>query len=311
VIVFLLILAGFGGLILGGDYLVRGAVEVAQRLRVSPLVIGLTLVGFGTSMPELVTSVQAALTGSPGIAIGNVVGSNIANILLILGLTALLAPLSVAASVLKRDGAVMIAASLLLVAVILLDALSRAVGVSFLVLLLAYVTSLLIFARSAPVERDIPAPAKSQPTFVSVLAILGGLVLTIISARMLIAGATNLARTFEVSEAVIGLTIVAVGTSLPELVTSMSAARRGQTGLAIGNIIGSNIFNILGILGVTAALKPLSVPARFADADVWVMLGSAILLAVFARSGWRIGRGEGAVLLLLFVCYSFYLVITA
>lgn len=310
-IVFLLILAGFGGLILGGDYLVRGAVEVAQRLRVSPLVIGLTLVGFGTSMPELVTSVQAALAGSPGIAIGNVVGSNIANILLILGLTALLAPLSVAASVLKRDGAVMIAASLLLVAVILLDALSRAVGVSFLVLLLAYVTSLLIFVRNAPVERDIPAPAKSQPTFVSVLAILGGLVLTIISARMLIAGATNLARTFEVSEAVIGLTIVAVGTSLPELVTSMSAARRGQTGLAIGNIIGSNIFNILGILGVTAALKPLNIPARFADADVWVMLGSAILLAVFARSGWRIGRGEAAVLLLLFVCYSFYLVITA
>ena len=309
--VVLLILAGFGGLMLGGDYLVRGAVEVAQRLRVSPLVIGLTLVGFGTSMPELVTSVQAALTGSPGIAIGNVVGSNIANILLILGVTALVAPLCVDASVMKRDGAVMISASLLLVAVILFGALSRTVGLVFLGLLLAYVVAVLIFARRAMAERDIPTPAKNQPTFVSVLAILGGLALTIISARMLIAGATDMARAFEVSEAIIGLTIVAVGTSLPELVTSMSAARHSQTELAIGNILGSNIFNILGILGTTAALEPLTVPARFADVDVWVMLGAAVLLVVFARSGWRISRREGAILLALFIGYTVYLGISA
>ncbi|MEW9918535.1 calcium/sodium antiporter [Marimonas sp. MJW-29] len=306
----LFILAGFVGLMLGGETLVRGAVYIAQRMRVSPLVIGLTLVGFGTSTPELVTSVQAALLGAPGIAVGNVIGSNIANILLILGLTAIIAPLAVSRESLRRDGAVMILASLALVGLVQVGVLSRNTGIIFLLGLAGYIIFALRPGSAEPMTDGLPDSPR-RPLWVALALTLGGLALTIFAARLLVIGATDLARALEVSEAVIGLTIVAIGTSLPELVTSLIAARRGQSDLAFGNIIGSNIFNILGILGVTAIVAPLDIPARFAGVDIWVMMAAAFALMVFARTGWRIGRSEGGSLLCAFAGYSLYLGMTA
>jgi cation:H+ antiporter len=308
----LLILLGFIGLLFGGNYLVQGAVEIARRFGISPLVIGLTLVGFGTSMPELVTSVQAAFADSPGIALGNVIGSNIANILLILGLAALIRPIATDRAALRRDGGTLALATLCGLAVVLTGSLSRPVGGLLVLALLVYVlVTLAMERRRATPPMELPGGSTERPLWLSLLALLGGLVLTIVAARFLILGAVSLARTFEISEAVIGLTVVAVGTSLPELVTSAIAARKGESDVALGNIIGSNVFNILGILGVTALLSPLTVPAQFSGFDVWVMVGATAALLVFAHSASRISRTEGGLLLAAYVAYTGALVAMA
>jgi len=240
----LLILGGFVLLLGGGEVLVRGAVGMAARLGLSPTVIGLTVVGFGTSMPELLTSLSAAVAGSPGIAVGNVVGSNIANVLLILGAAALLAPVTGDRS-LTRDLVAMAGASLLLLAVVLTGALGRLSGLALIAGLAVYLW--LVF-RSAPDDGadDLPPAPSALPLAISLFA--GGLLVTVIGARLLVSGAVDIAGALGVPEVVIGLTIVAVGTSLPELVTSLIAARKGESGLALGNVIGSNIFNLLGRL---------------------------------------------------------------
>ncbi|MFD1342537.1 calcium/sodium antiporter [Litorisediminicola beolgyonensis] len=294
----LLIAAGLPALLFGGEWLVSGAVTVAQRLRVSPLVIGLTLVGFGTSMPELITSLRAASLGSPGIALGNVVGSNIANILLILGLAAAIRPVAVDRSALRRDGGWVLAAALAVAALSLLPMIGRGAG---LALVLALGLFLWTALRSGSVEA---APDEAQGTLPGALMRFGlGLALVLSGAVMLVEGAIGIARAAGVSETVIGLTLVAVGTSLPELVTSVVAARRGHGAVALGNVLGSNVFNVLGILGVTALALPLPVDEQIARLDVWVMLAATLVLLVFCHSGARLSRREGWALLLGYVAY--------
>jgi cation:H+ antiporter len=279
----------------GGELLVRGSVGLARRFGVSPLLIGLTLVGFGTSTPELITSLQAALVGSPGIAVGNVVGSNIANILLILGLAAAIAPIACQPAAFYRDGSALAVATLACTAVALGGTLGRAAGAAFVVLLVAYVVFTYRRERHAPDaaaamhihEADLAEPAPKAPLLALVFA-LGGIALTIFGARLLVAGAIELAAGAGVSEAVIGLTVVAVGTSLPELATSITATLRRQSDIAVGNIVGSNIYNILGILGVTAVVQPLSMPPEILSLDLWVMVGVTALLILFVVTGWRL-----------------------
>ena len=301
---YLLFLGGLIALVVGGDLLVRGAVGVARRLSVPPLVIGLTLVGFGTSAPELATSVQAALGGAPGVAVGNVVGSNVANILLILGLAAVLRPIAVDGAAFRRDGAALVLATALGMGLMLTGRLAGWHGA----LLLAGLAVFLVvtFRQPGPVAPDdLPPPAAVMhaPLWRTGAMALAGLALVVGGAEALVTGAIEIAGAFGVSEAVIGLTIVAVGTSLPELVTSVIAARKGESAVAFGNVLGSNIFNLLGILGVTAIVVPVEVPERIAAFDLWVMAGATLLLVAMAVSGWRLSRREGAVLLLVYGAY--------
>ncbi len=307
---FLELAAGMALLIAGGDCLVRGAVTFAVWLRVSPLLIGLTVVGFGTSMPELVTSLQAAFAGSPGIAIGNVVGSNTANILLILGLAAVLAPIPVARPAFLRDGTVAAVAALVCLGVILTGSLSRASGLILVAMLAGYI---ICAARNERASQDAENPrgesvADGRNVPVAVALVVGGLVATILGARLLVGGAVELAALAGVSDAVIGLTVVAVGTSLPELVTAVVAACRRQPDIAFGNVVGSNIYNVLGILGVTAAVHPIPVPPEIIRFDIWVMLAATAALTLAAVTGWRVTRTEGAAML---ACYGAYLGVLA
>ena len=302
----------FGGLVLllaGGEALVRGSVGVATRLGVSPLVIGLTLVGFGTSMPELVASLEAALIGAPGIAVGNIVGSNIANILLILGLAAVIYPMATTRRAFGRDGSVLIAVSLLMVGVALAGSLGRGAGLVFLALLVAYtVLTYLAERRGGPsAEMHAAEAAEMAPRPMALplglVLVAGGIAGVVWGASLLVGASVEIARAAGLSETVIGLTLVAVGTSLPELVTSVMAAIRRHADVAFGNVVGSNIFNILGIGGVTAVVSPIEVPGQIVVLDVWVMLGTAVLLVCFAVTGWRVSRGEGAIFLGLYAAY--------
>ncbi|MDX6749680.1 calcium/sodium antiporter [Geminicoccaceae bacterium 1502E] len=311
-----------GGLVLlvvGGELLVRGAVQVAARLGVSPLVIGLTLVGFGTSTPELVTSVQAALSGSPGIAYGNIVGSNIANILLILGASALITPILVTSNALKRDSAVMVAVSVLFAAVSAAMPLGVVIGAVFVTGLASYIFLAFRQERARPADHGaaydkslaaqeadpalVPAAGPQRPVAVSAGIALAGLGLVVAGGYLLVGGAVGLARLVGISETVIGLTIVAVGTSMPELVTSVMAAIRKETDVAFGNIVGSNIYNILGIGGMTALISPTEVPSEIVRFDNLVMIGVSALLVALAYTGMRISRREGGLLVAAYLGY--------
>ncbi|MCB1338984.1 MAG: calcium/sodium antiporter [Maritimibacter sp.] len=302
----------FGGLVLllvGGEALVRGSVAAATRLGVSQFLIGLTLVGFGTSMPELVASLQAAMIGAPGIAIGNIVGSNIANILLILGVSAVIFPIATQPRAFARDGAVLIGASLLFAGLTLFGHIGRGTGIALVLLLLAY-TLFTYFADKndgAQAEMHSHEAAELAQTPMALWAALAlalaGIVGVVWGADLLVGASVEIARAAGLSEAVIGLTLVAVGTSLPELVTSVMAAIRRHGDVAIGNVIGSNIFNVLGIGGVTAAVSPIAVPAQIVELDVWVMLGAALLAVVFATTGRVVSRREGGVFIALYLGY--------
>lgn len=308
-------------LVLGGDLLVRGAVALAERLGVSPVLIAIVLVGFGTSTPELVISVQASLGGSPGIAMGNIVGSNIANILLMLGIATIIAPVAVGVRSLRRDGLVMLAVAVAFQVIALFVPLSRPVGFAMLAALalymwLAYSTerramavATAAAAKARAAEEVDPAlkPGKGPGFVVATAMAIGGLALVILGGDVLVDAATNIARSFSISETVIGLTIVAVGTSTPELVTSIVAALRRQGDVAFGNIMGSNIYNILGIGGATGVIAPLSVPQSIATFDAPVMVAVSLLLVVFAWTGLRLNRIEGAIMVLLYAGYVFWL----
>lgn len=295
----------------GGDALIRGSLAAANRMNVSPLLSGLLIVGFGTSSPELVVSIDAALNNRPDIAIGNVVGSNIGNILLILGLCAVITPLAVKPLALRRDAITVVAAGILFIALIGGSALTRTDAVIFLLGLVAY----LIWAYRT--ERSGMAAASAQlhqaeaqevtalpkTTLWMVSAILLGLALLIVGSQVLLKGAVGIAEAFGISEAVIGLTLVAIGTSLPELSVSIIAAFRKHADVAIGNILGSNIFNLLGILGISALLQPLPVHPRILQFDQWVMLGTSIILLIFLYTGSRLSRIEGGLMALGYVLY--------
>lgn len=311
----LLVAGGLVLLALGGELLVRGAVGMAARLGISPLLAGLTIVGFGTSAPELATSVQAALAGSPGIAVGNVVGSNIANILLILGLSALILPLSVNPASFQRDSIALGGSALLATGAVLLGVIGPLVGIVLLACLVGYLWWAYKSESAAPCaegERheheaaDVAVAPKTGPLVLGAM-IVAGLGAAIFGAGWLVDGAVVLASAAGVSEAVIGLTVVAIGTSLPELIACIVAVLRKHEDVALGNVVGSNIYNLCGILGVTSIIQPIEVPAEIAAFDIWVMLGVTALLIVQLRSGWRLSRIEGALLVALYAGYSLLL----
>lgn len=312
----MLYIALFSGLLLlflGGEALIRGASSLAKKIGVSPLVIGLTVVGFGTSMPELVVSVQAALLNQSDIAVGNVVGSNIANILLILGVSALISPLKCKPALLYRDGAIMLAASVFFLAISYIGIIGFWHGLLMVISLFAFI----FYAYWSETKLNAPAAelhtqsAELAPQnyniILSITFILIGLVFLILGSRFFVDSAVDLSRQWGVPEAIIGLTLVAIGTSLPELATSVIAAFRGQSDVAVGNIIGSNIFNILGILGVASIISPIAVSPQIASFDNWVMLGVSLLLCPFMFTGWRISRAEGAIFLAGYCAYIFIL----
>lgn len=305
------LLAGLVLLLGGGEALVRGSVAVAARLGVSRLLIGLTLVGFGTSMPELMASLQAALAGSPGLALGNVVGSNTANILLILGLSVVILPTVTDRKAFGRDGAVLVGSSLLLAGLVVWGTIGLVAGLGLLALLALYTTmayrseTRAPMAPAAQVHGDMAdaVQAPHGPLWASALMAFAGIAGVVAGASLLVDAATTIASAAGVSDTVIGLTLVAVGTSLPELVTGVTAALRRQGDVAFGNVVGSNIFNILGIVGVTAVVTPLEVPAQIAGLDIWVMLAATALLVVCAVTGWRLTRREGMVFLSGYAAY--------
>lgn len=305
-----LILLGILLLAAGGEVLIRGALALAHRMQVSQLLTGLVVVGFGTSAPELAVSLDAALSASPDIAVGNVIGSNIGNILLILGVSAVILPLVFQPMALRRDAVAMLLAT---VAVMLLATggeLGRIHGGLMLTGLVGY----LVWAYTTEKRSPLPAgelhaaesvevkPLQTGPALTVVMLVVG-LLLLIGGSRVLLVGAVGIARDLGLSEALIGLTLVAVGTSLPELTVSVMAAIRRHADVAIGNILGSNIFNILGILGVSALVQPLPLAPRILSFDQWVMLASALLLTLFLISGRRLSRSEGVVLLMGYGAY--------
>lgn len=314
-----LVVAGLVLLAGGGEALVRAATTLATLAGVSPAVIGLTVVAIGTSLPELVVSIIAVRGGQPDLAIANVVGSNIFNIAATLGLTALLIPLPVHGAAVRLEWPVMFAASGLLMLVARDGAVGTVDGVGFLVGLVLFIVYTVRVARrdlSAAEEhtlatevesRDIDSATGGQPGLLVPLAVLAaGVVALVVGGRLLVDGAVSLARLAGMSERVIGLTIVAGGTGAPELATSLMAAYRRRTDIAIANMIGSNIFNVLGILGIAALVQPIPVSNEMLTIDLWWMLGTALLLLPLLYSGKRLSRIEGA---LLVAAYGTYLVI--
>jgi cation:H+ antiporter len=305
------IVAGMALLLGGGEALVRGAVAIARRLGVSPLLIGLTLVGYGTSTPELVACLEAAFAGVPDVALGNVVGSNIANVLLILAAAVLIAPARIEPKSFRRDAVALSVSALAAVAVAATGEVGRLAGLVLVALLVLYTVQTYRAETAHPdewgailaAEGELKDGSRPLGFRLAVPLALGGILATVVGAGLLIDGAVTLARGLGVGELVIGLTLVAVGTSLPELATGLVAAWRGQAELAYGNVVGSNIYNVLGILGVTALVSPLPVPPVLLAFDLPVMLAATAALILFALTGWRIGRREGAVLLAGYALY--------
>lgn len=305
---FLMLVLGFVLLVWGADKFVAGASSLARRLGVSPLLVGLTIVAFGTSAPELAVSLTAALQGANEIAVGNVVGSNIFNMLMVAGLSAVVCPLVMDRTLLRRDWPISLGAALLLVAFIAPDLrISRLEG---LILLAAFAVVLGTQIRAALKNRDTldgeDGDAHMPPLMIAINIVLG-LACIIIGGQLAVNGATGIARMFGLSETLIGLTIVAIGTSLPELVTSLVAARKGQNEIAMGNVIGSNIFNLLLILGVSATITPIPVQAT-SIIDALVLVGISIVFYLPARRG-KLGRAPGVVMALCYVAYTAYLIL--
>ena len=322
---FLFFVLGLGALVAGADLLVRGASRLALSFGISPLVVGLTIVAFGTSAPEVAVSVGSALKGEADIAVGNVVGSNIFNVLFILGASALIAPLVVHAQLIRQEVPIMVGASLLLVALAWDGVLSRADGIAFMLLLLFYTGFLVVQSRRASKDtkeeyaeefgdgtpRWIPALVARR--WGQLLLIVAGLVLLVIGSQWLVEAAVTFAKALGVSELVIGLTIVAAGTSLPEVATSIMATIKGERDIAVGNVVGSNTFNILGCLGLSAAVAPsgIAIAPSLLAFDVWVMVAVAVACLPVFLTGREISRGEGVLILGYYVAYTVFLVLAA
>ena len=305
----LLVAAGLALLLAAGDFLVKGAVNLSLRLGVPALIVSLTVVAFGTSAPELLISVQAILEDAAGIAIGNVVGSNTANVLLVLGLPALLAGMATKGSDSRHSYIQMIAATALFIVLCFLGPITWWHGLTLLVALAAM---LIWAARQAMAHRaangvipleEVEGANPDLPWWKIIGALVIGLIGLPLGADLLIRGATEIARDFGLSDEMIGLTLVALGTSLPELATTVSAAFRRQTDVALGNVIGSNMFNLLGIIGVAALVGPIPVTEKMLGFDLWVMAGASLILAAFVFRGWYMGRVWGAALTALYVLY--------
>ncbi|HUV78251.1 MAG TPA: calcium/sodium antiporter [Desulfobacterales bacterium] len=306
-----LLILGLAALTFGAEGLVRGSASLAIRLGLTPLIIGLTIVAFGTSTPELVVSLGASLNNQADISIGNVVGSNIFNIGIILGLTALLCPVKVSLQVIKKDGPIMIAVSLLALFLITKGTISRLEGIALFTALVAYTAYSIWLAKkevSAEIKQQFQegVPSQSISLYRDLLFIGGGLLLLVTGSRLLVISATDIARLIGISEAVIALTIIAAGTSMPELATSIIAALRRQPDIAVGNVVGSNIFNILGILGVASIAKPLSATG-ITKLDLWVMVVFSVALLPLLYTDLKLQRWEGGLLLLGYGAYLWVL----
>jgi cation:H+ antiporter len=301
----LLILGGLALLVLGGEMLLRGAVGLARLLGLSPLLIGLTVVAFATSMPELVVTLAAGLEGRPAIGVGNVVGSNIANILLIVGAAALIQTMHPPRELARRDGAAMTGATILMIGLAFAGTLFWPHGLIFLILLGAYLVHCYVSERkagaSAPGGEAAEALEAAPQTWLPAVGlVVGGGVGLVLGSELLIDGAVSVAQALGVSDAVIGLTLVAFGTSLPELATAVVAAFRRHADVAIGNIVGSNIFNVLGIMGVLALVVPFEFEAQMLAFDVWVMLGATLLLMAILVLHRPIGKAIALVFLAVY-----------
>lgn len=310
--------AGLALLVIGAEGLVRGGVGLARRLGVSPLLIGVTIVGYGTSTPELVVSVDAAVKGLEGIAVGNVVGSNIFNILFILGVTAMIAPIAVRPAAIRRDASFALGAAALFIAFALTTpTLTLWHGVFCLLLLAGIVVVTFLQERGGgtasgdlhTAEADEVQAAPVNPVLAAGM-LAGGLACLIVGGGWLVDAAVTIARGFGISEVVIGLTLVAAGTSLPELATSTIAALRRHSDIALGNVIGSNIYNIVGILGVASVIAPTTIPPQIIASDMWIMLAATLLLVPAMVSG-RIGRPLAALMLAGYVAYVTSLAMSA
>ena len=321
------VIGGLGLLLIGGEVLLRGAVALAQRFGLSHLLIGLTVVAAATSMPELVVTVASGLRGLPDIGVGNVIGSNIANILLILGAAALLFPIQTKPAEMLRDSAAVLAATVIFMLFALLGPITWVHGVAMLALLVVYVGYSYALERrrnnnarseaaaaaartaAATATPDVPEIEVPSSCGLALLLVGGGVIGLVIGSELLVGGAAAIARAAGVSDAVIGLTLVAVGTSLPELATSIVASMRHHSEVALGNVLGSNLFNILGVLAALAITTPFSVAPEMLQVDIWVMAAAALLLVPIMMTGWRVGRLEGTAFLLLYgayVAWQFY-----
>ena len=304
----LLLVAGLVVLTVGAEGLVRGGAGLALRLGITPMAVGLTVVAFGTSSPELVVSVSTALEGRGDLALGNVVGSNIFNIALILGVAALVRPAAVRSQTVRLDMPIVIASAVLLVAFLADGRLGPLDGAVLLAGALAYTAFTLGQARRAGPGAQAEALPTDGPAWRDALFVGGGLAMLVAGSRMLVVGAVSIAEQAGLSEAVIGLTILAAGTSLPELATSVVAAVRGQSDIAIGNVVGSNIFNVLAILGASALVRPLE-PGGVGAVDLAVMVALSVALVPLLWTGFRLDRLEGALLLLAYSSYTAYLLV--
>ena len=305
------IVLGFILLIKGADFFVDGSAAVAKKLGVPEIVIGLTIVAMGTSAPEAAVSISAAVRGNNGISIGNVLGSNIMNVLLILGITALIITLKVKEDTVRVDIPFMIFSTILLIVWGMVGGkLTRITGIVFLVLLFSYLGYLLWYSKKNQVDEE-PEETKDVKVWLIPIFILGGLAAIIFGSNITVGGASTIAKIFGVSDRIIGLTVVAFGTSLPELVTSVTAAKKGSADLAIGNIVGSNLFNILFILGITSVIMDLPYKASEANftLDGFVALHAAILLFAFTFKNKKLGKIGGGAFLISYAVYFVYLLV--
>lgn len=304
------IVIGFVLLVFGGDTLVKGAVAVARKLGLSELLIGLTLVGIGTSIPELVTNIEGALAGVPDLAVGNVIGSNLSNILLVLGLSAVIYPIACPPDMLKRDGVWLNLSVLLFALCALIGQIHQVTGLVFMCLLCVYIYTVYkqeTLVHDASAEMHEHEAEAVHPWFDSIPGGLGlavfGIALTVGGAKLVVGGAVELATGFGISEVVIGMTVVALGTSLPELATACMAAYRKSSDVALGSIVGSNISNIFLVLGATAFIQPLAIPDVSVLFDTPMLALTTIALLIMVRSGHRLSRPEGAFFVLCYVGY--------
>lgn len=334
---YIFILLGILLLVKGGDFLIEGSVVIARRAKLSPMIIGLTVIGFGTSMPELCVSAQAAWTGSSGIALGNVAGSNISNIALILGVTALIHPIPAKPDILRRGMPVFVLALCIIIAVAINGTIERWMGMTMVSLLIIYITVEIRRSRkieaaksktvSTEVSKDASSTAeasetdsvKDMPLWKALSVVILSLAAMVWGSDMLVSGASDIAHTIGDSmgvdpvamERIIGLTIVAVGTSLPELCASVIAARKGETDMAVGNIIGSGIFNILCVVGVASSISPIHNSWHPFALDYIVQLGLCLLLWLFLRTNHLLQRWEGAIFTTIYVSYILFVLYSA
>ena len=301
----LMIIGGIVVVLWGADRLTDGAVGIAERLRMPQIVIGLTIVAVGTSMPEFCVSLVSALKGTPDLAVGNVVGSNVFNALLIVGITAMVAPMTILKTTVRKDIPFAIIASVTMAFMCIDGNISR---IDAIVLFALFLYFMVVTVRGAKISDSEETPQKApMGIWKAIGLIVLGLACLVGGSNVFVTGATDVAQSLGVSQAVIGLTVVAMGTSLPELATSVVSARKGNSGIAIGNVLGSNVFNILMILGITGIISPMNIQG-ITLADLFMMTGSVMLLWLFSFTKLTIERWEGAVLTVIFIGYISYLV---